>query len=562
MHLLSELTACTRTLTIILILLESLSASPFCSPWVDPAVIYLGSPYTKQTLAFFRVSGYELPTEKRAGEVRLAKNTKISQLEIRLDRYTLETMPEHMVQGLVFDSVTLQYKETSTTMQKPLSKELVAKFFRALDGLHMSALYLDNLSIPGLERGTLWGKKTGKLLDLDTRKYATKASLPSIHTKKITIQHMSDASITEVLSCFNADMSLNVLGIYIRNAPELTTLRCLDSFNPKGGISVLSVDNTANLASIDCALLSSNKVRDVFQLQRTNRKLYLSPEMLQAITSKHWKTLVLPLEIWECVAKRTNESFVVDDLTIDCDCVKNFDALWNIKYRAKQSVKRLTLTIPPKNTSKPTSNKSLKEILTMIDSCFVDVEEVELDFVIREIRGFETRSICVEPRLPKLKCLLSTQAFGCLYVFNPTRSILWIAPNAYSDWASGKLNDEMKTVSASQILFIYGPTRTPFLPATYATKNPSCFKCNKTVDDFNGLDEKSKPKYLGIFCNSGHMACITCIRLLPLEKWGTDDTHSCPICNTGVAVSLSSTLTIEKNNNRISRFVVLWLLIK
>ncbi|OAG30973.1 hypothetical protein NEDG_02202 [Nematocida displodere] len=515
--------------------------------------IHRDAPYTSETLVFFRVSGCELAMTTHEDLIYLDR--KQPEAKIHLDRYTLEMIPEKLNPKLEFASLEIRGVLNQKGFPVPLNKEVVGKVFLAFGTLHVAELALYGISIYEVER-----------IDFLTPRclhgwvdwyYNTTYFRITVHTEHLKVANMFDGSARCLLSCFNLEHSQ--LALTIRHLFNMADLHLLDCVFSKGLVH-LSIHNAEKLATIDCFFLLKKHVRDGFELWNTSNKLCPSPEIVQALASKHWTQLAVPVEMWKGILAVSEAPFGVDELAIDCGNARTPDPLWDIEYQAKLPLKTLTITFFVDGRLTPAPNKSLEEILSMIDSCFVGVEEVRLDFDRKCLsEHINYPYICIEPLLPRLKRLVCSYIDyhkQCLY---SSRNILWIAPNAYSDWASGKLTDEMKNVCREYVFPLNGNvlSLTPFLPTTHTTNNPKCFECYQSVDDFNGTPaDEDAPMYLGIVCNSGHMACITCLKKLAKKKRVVKEPLCCPICDAVVA-ALSSNSIIERDDNGTAHFKIL-----
>ncbi|OAG30954.1 hypothetical protein NEDG_02183 [Nematocida displodere] len=543
MHLLASHKP-TRTLAMALILLGSLVSSIHGSTSTDaregPAIIYIDSLYTDQTLEFFRASGCELAASTRPNQSSLAK-AQIS-AKICLDRYTLDTVPENLVPGLEFDFLTILCEQDSEHLENlenlentnpntnqapiktPTSKELVVKVFRALSNFRANVLVFDGLRIDSTTTGNSGSKKAGNALDIFRR--AKEPSPIPLHIKHLKIENMSNISTVFLLSCF--DMQNCKFSIWFDNIPGICKPHTSTNL---GTTSYLNVDTVGH--SKDTALLTKECITlKCLHIYGTDQTLDPLSETLKPTASKHWGKLVVPVEAWEPIVNRIEESFSKENLPTSSVHLEDFDVVRSVTYQERVTMKQLTVTFRVRDTQLKTRTSNLNDTVLLFRKHFGDIESVRLNlyvYTLELVHDFPTAY--TEVGHPKLSDIIWARYFGAICLYS-SRNILWIAPNAYSDWASGKLNDEMKKVSASQILFIYGPTRTPFLPNMHTTNNPKCFECYQSVDDFNGTPaDEDAPMYLGIVCNSGHMACITCLKKLAKKKREMEEPLCCPICD-------------------------------
>ena len=132
-------------------------------------------------------------------------------------------------------------------------------------------------------------------------------------------------------------------------------------------------------------------------------------------------------------------------------------------------VKSLTLRLSNRD-SEPKPNKSLKEIFEWMGRCFAETEEIEItnDHDKSLLMSLTRSYICIEPLLPQLSYLWSDTGRDIFALFS-SKSPLWIAPEAYNDWANGSLNEEMIAVCREKVHSINDTLVIPFIPSQTPT---------------------------------------------------------------------------------------------
>ncbi|OAG30446.1 hypothetical protein NEDG_01988 [Nematocida displodere] len=520
---------------------------------------YLVSPYTDQTIAFFEMSGSTLATRTVETTTYIVKDQYMP-IKIYLNSYDLADIPDHLVEEMVFDCITIGCKAAfKYQTPPPLALALLEKVLRAFG----TALHADRLTITTL--GEILDSETdvshsqqacealsGLALSPNpvTEDEKTPPKLLKLYAKHIELQRVSVASICWLLP--RLDVSECEVALFVQQVPELTNLRCLDGFNPKALLK-LYVGGAYNLADIDCVLLRENKVLNELGLWETPEWLYASPETLQAIATKHWDRMGVPIELWIALGNVLQKTLDVANLIIYCKFLAARDGIWDTVCEEKTSVKSLELRLTNPNSARP-SNRELTELLVWIDSWVIDTERLTISVFCDATPPTFTDHIYIdiEPLLPSLKrlyCVLNDGRTICLY---NRKSILWIEPAAYKDWADGKLNTTMAKICSQKILSVSDDIITPFTPPTDPNPNPTCFECNMSVEEIVKVSPKTQPIYLGIVCKAGHMACKPCLDNLHKTKYASKEAQpqACPLCGDELCdTGLSSVIRTNPYNS-------------
>ncbi|OAG30445.1 hypothetical protein NEDG_01987 [Nematocida displodere] len=493
---------------------------------------YLVSPYTDQTIAFFEMSGSTLATRTVETTTYIVKDQYMP-IKIYLNSYTLADIPDHLVEGMVFERINIDTQYSHRLQAPLLNTVLVEKLLRAFG----RSLHTDRLTISGL--GAVLDPETGvnhahQECELSPNPIAedekTHPKLLKLYTKHIVLTRVSEASVRWLLP--RLDVSECMVDVWLLHVPEITNLRCLDGFNPKTLLK-LYVWDADNFTDIDCALLREKKVLNEIGLWETPDWLYASPETLQAIATKHWDSIRMPAAFWCSIVKTMHTTITVDRLILHGVVFPTHDKIGSRVCEEKASVKILELRLTNPNSTRA-SNMSLSELLVWLDSRFIDTEQITITNInIHNISPLSSHIyIDIEPLLPSLKRLCYVANISrTFYIYN-RKSILWIEPAAYKDWADGKLNTTMAKICSQKILSVSDDIVTPFTPPTDPNPNPTCFECNMSVEEIVKVSPKTQPIYLGIVCKAGHMACKPCLEKLLKTKYASKEAQpqACPLC--------------------------------
>ncbi|OAG31301.1 hypothetical protein NEDG_01779 [Nematocida displodere] len=519
----------TTLLALILIIAGSLGSVSISAP-------YLESPHTDRTLAFFKASGSDLLTRTVEKNIYIAEN-QANMVEINISKYTLETVPEQLVQGIRFSSITITDSK-SFFFSKASHPKLIEKIFRAFSELQTNRLTISGLQcVEKTKQMDYAGAQTWFASAKESEAFTLLPTLnPNpqllvVKTSHLELSCLSEASMGWILGRLDARGSELIL--WIRQIDSDLTLNFLDYFNPKA-ITHLYIRNAKKLANITCAILKEKKLLKGLVFRETPSDMTASSETLQAIGTHRWEKMWISGDLWCKIATEAQEGVVVDNLTLEIEPATNV-LFWNLVLPHKASVKRLHLN----QEVCQSSAKTLKNLLEWVDACFMDIEELK-------VTGFDCHNqqmhpndqyICIEPHLPKLR-QFSYQPYleHTMHLYS-SKSVLWISPDAYHMWASGQLNEEMEAVTHNLLYCVEGSTPTPpFLPPARPNLNPACFECGISLDAIQKMNSPRSRPYVGIVCEGGHMACQPCLKKLARAQKDTNAPLSCPHCHSDISL--------------------------
>ncbi|OAG31722.1 hypothetical protein NEDG_00197 [Nematocida displodere] len=523
---------------------------------ITTTVVYLDSPYTHQTLAFFMgASGCILETYTANRQTYICKDQRGSKVEVNLKAYTPETVPEHMVEGMLFESLTIgnMHMHGTEKQHQPLNREVLEKVFRAL-----GTVYLETLAIIGVDIEAPFQDTNTLPRPANALGVPSTTQIPRIFkvcAEEIELKGMSAEFAGWILG--SLDVSESNLDLCIYDAPAIANLLFLDNFNPNS-LLTLYLHNLENLTNIDCALLEEKRVLRELTIQGANNYLSASLETLQAISTKAWERLQVPADLWYNIVVLGDSAIVVNSLLLTINFIQAVDSFWGMACARKAEVGSLDVRLLAVLDETP-SKKGLKDIFMWVCRCFVGTEEIR---VVRSNIPAPTRTavssyLYMEPLLPKLKFLYCSPTNGLYLYLYSGKSTLWIVPEAYQEWAWGNLNNQMVRASQEFICPILESTHPGlFLASPNTSPNPTCLVCGQSVNDFNEMGPQTRPKYLGIVCKAGHMACHPCLNKLSLEKHSAKELLHCPECNDEI-VDTGINGVIRKNIQGLFNFKII-----
>ncbi|OAG30444.1 hypothetical protein NEDG_01986 [Nematocida displodere] len=531
-------------------------SSPLATPLhiqvINP--LDLAWPCAIQTIDFFMVSGYRLNTHVDKGRSYIV-STQQQNIEIHLDLYTPETIPALISQGIWFKHITIDAQYKHRILPYPLNSATAEKVLRALGMLTAENLVISGLCAPEtvpypapyIITG-LVGPSNPSSGSAFTDNGETPFPILKAWTKNLILDSVSNASAAWFLLRLSVESCKLVL--CIRNAPELTHLQFLDTFNPQTILRIY-VLGAESLADINCTLLRDKRLLNGFKVWGIkNQPHAFSPAQLPAL-SEHWVWLNMPVKHWSPTATRLSQNnFAVKTLVITID-FSLFSGLFLDSNRIKQLC-RLKTTTPSLNVreySQKLNLKSLKNLLEWISTCYEHPNHVLNNTFANIVHtAFRTgQYVWIEPGHPKHTHISNTPITeGYTLHLYSSKSILWLIPEAYKYWASGHLNSEMLDLCKESICSTGGSKPAPFLPMPGTGPNPACFVCQVSVDDLCKLNIKNRFSYVGIVCADGHIGCHACLEKLAKEKKEASEPLCCLQCMTEI-VDTKINAVIKRN---------------
>ncbi|OAG30742.1 hypothetical protein NEDG_02262 [Nematocida displodere] len=306
-----------------------------------PVPGYITSPYTKQTIKFFKKSGSDgrvnrLEIVEIDGERRLLKKQTQS-FTIALDKYTLKNIPKKLAQGIEFRTLAIE----STAHFDPAVLE---KILSAFGTINADKLELSNLAINKVTARTnpntntndanifqrclqaLWGM-CRRVFELVFRLVNGVPPKCTVNVKDLGIYSTPNTSIEWLQE--RVDLPGSPIELVIHCMPDFGNLEVLDGFNA-AEISRLDLFGIDELGSLDCKLLREGPLPDVLVLKSDKPVTLDIPEqIIRKIASNQWTGLGLSMCVWEELAKlcgQYNSPITADGLRVYLapDCSLSF----------------------------------------------------------------------------------------------------------------------------------------------------------------------------------------------------------------------------------------------
>ncbi|OAG29864.1 hypothetical protein NEDG_02213 [Nematocida displodere] len=260
---------------------------------------HIVSPYTEQTMEFFERSGSDvrpnvLETIEIDGERCILKK-QTQAVRISLEKYTLETVPEQLAQGIEFDRLVVE-------PSGPVDPAVLEKILSAFGTINAEWLDLADLEIDDPSPYNDEHPRTPMCaLNVDTFQVTT--------TPKTTIEWLQKRV---VLSGFPIELVIDCM-------PNFGNLEVLDGFCA-GEIISLMLYGIDNLDSLDCKLLREGPLPDELVLHsNTPTAPEISEQITRNMLSNRWHMLTVPVSVWHVLAESSaqyNSPVSADYLTI------------------------------------------------------------------------------------------------------------------------------------------------------------------------------------------------------------------------------------------------------
>ncbi|OAG31153.1 hypothetical protein NEDG_01566 [Nematocida displodere] len=514
------------------------------------------SPYTEQTIRFFEKSCYsEYPTalntvEKDEKAQILKKQTEL--IYINLEKYTLETVPEQLAQGIEFDKlIILPDDKDKVTRFDP---RVLEKILSALGTICADTLVFYNLDLDGFGSKNMI-QRVGRLPGNFGRKEtpelapATPITRYTLSINTLLIQHNTIPAIAWLQK--RVDLSQCRINLAIVGKLRLNNLELLDGFNAER-IKILTLKDVKRLDSLECKLLREGSLPEELTMMTTT-PVYpkISEQIARNILTKEWRALVVPIEVWKNLMSPSSspKHLTAAELSI-----------YTPQYGIYTELKNTSL--PPMGDNIATVkvlrvdfyNKywlalfpPIFSTIDWISRHFRGLEELSIEFVFGHnnfAEFFENNQVVIttNPSLKSIK-MYDVECSGVV----SKRDILCLSLEAWDLYRSGKLADEL----------VNSPTDlSALLPEQQAIMNREemdaddevCCACMCTAADLQSTSPDIK------VCILDHPKHTVCSRCLDAMVKSREDLKSrflcCPFCQEKYSLPLVKN-HIERNSQSV-----------
>ncbi|OAG29862.1 hypothetical protein NEDG_02211, partial [Nematocida displodere] len=283
-----------------------------CSDETSPTPLlnHIVSPYTKQTKAFFVRSRSQywsnrLETVQIDGQ-RCILREQLETTYIFLQNYTLETVPEHLAQGIEFDKLIILPDDKDNVAQ--CDPRVLEKILSALGTICADTLELYNLDLDdsgGKKKSQRMARFLGNFGRKETPELASPIARYTLSIKTLLIRSTTLPAIDWFQK--RLDLSHCQISLIIIGKLQLESLELLDGFNA-GSIEALNLEGFMSLDSLECKLLREGPLPDKLVIL-TPWPIYpkISKEIAGNILTKEWRLLVVPMEVWTDLMSPSNQ---------------------------------------------------------------------------------------------------------------------------------------------------------------------------------------------------------------------------------------------------------------
>ncbi|OAG30431.1 hypothetical protein NEDG_02249 [Nematocida displodere] len=510
---------------------------------------HIVSPYTKQTIEFFALSGRrgflnELETTEVDGEDHIC-DYQGTEMTLYLSKYKLSTIPDVLVQGILFKDLTIVTTGDCDNLVGPVVLEKILKAFGTIDATTLTF----NNQVSDKEAVTI------EPLDWYIRRYGDVAPtfrciLNNVATLRIFSHEVPGIRwIQERVDLSNCRIDLEIVG-YL----ELENLKLVDDFNADW-IKSLTLGDIDQLDSLDCQLLQGDTLPDILDIYTwATLKPVVSDQIIQNIFANDWAGLAIPVSVWNQLMAQRGQSKKITawELAIHVEGGTTIP-IPEAKSTLLHQVKNLKIVFI--NDNEPVTVSDLKQTLEWVSTENVGLVSLNISAYDKspELTAF-ARSHTIEITTnPNIKCIVV-----CGVDCTPPpeegeyrKNIVCLSLEAWELFGSGKLADELTRTQTD--LSALSPELqamiTNYGGADIGGDDGLCPICNNTLNDFK---ETNPNVTLCILDQPQHITCAGCLDGL-VTGGRIDGFISCPECRTENMVPLVKH-RIERNSQGV--FVV------
>ncbi|OAG31369.1 hypothetical protein NEDG_01847 [Nematocida displodere] len=485
---------------------------------------HIVSPYTAETVAFFKSCGAELCTITIGTQKHILRAQGKAGHDIRLYKATLAEIPKKLVDGMVFTSLGIITKRSGDARQSDLSsprvsKDMLAKLFTGFGNVYANSLRV----VGGLAVGCC----------------ALDSIFARIVVQKVSLVGMNGDDIGWMFA--HNDFRECDLALVVRGSSTIETLGFMDMLQCRNLLEV-SLECLPRLRHMDCEMLESGRVQDSLSIGFSLEHVALSQKVLHGIANKGWKCLSIPKLLCDKLKRTYNSVYVIEKLFIWFDRLEDVNSLADFR--------------PP---TVPEKKLSVKIVIAefRIEETFLTIRLVKafanwvglvmkgvLSFNMHVASQFRVHNwlkktdfvLCNSPdlqlvRVDKALCVVSDPNN------NPNNFILYIPATLYPDWVSGALGQNWCPASVDLAKKIAQTRPLLFSPEDedMVVRPHACLSCKKPF--FTMATQKDVQMLVCFFTAWNYSICNICLSELYFQA----RTSLTPICFPGTSYTLRRT---------------------
>ncbi|OAG30265.1 hypothetical protein NEDG_02254, partial [Nematocida displodere] len=386
---------------------------------------YIVSPYTEQTMEFFdRSRSDDWPNRLETVEIDgqrciLKKQTRV--IFISLQNYTLETVPEKLVEGIPFFGLALGSDE-------PSDPAVLEKILSVFGTINAWLLELRNLEVRVSSDNDEHPRPPRCVINANIFRIS--------HTPKTTIEWvqkrlaLSESQLLFIISCM----------------PDFGNLEVLDGFSPACLVR-LALHDIDKLDSLDCKLFREGPLPD--ELEISGNSTVTTPKISEEIiwnmlAKKKWVSLRMPVELWVELMKPSEQPKLLRVGYLQIVFCPGSSIPTPVVGMDRVTAGYLSIRLT--NAKNLLTITDAEQTLDWVSTAFVGLETLIVDGPSGPELKYFIRSHTIDiPTIPTLK-RIEVFDVECLHDPNIIRDdskIVCLSLEAWELFGSGKLGDEL-----------------------------------------------------------------------------------------------------------------------
>ncbi|OAG30745.1 hypothetical protein NEDG_02216 [Nematocida displodere] len=483
-----------------------------------PLLRHIVSPYTVQTIAFFERSGSDdwpnmlVSVEIDGQRCILKKQTQA--IRISLEKYTLETVPEQLAQGIEFDILIMVPNDRDKIAQfDPAVLEKILCVFGTIcaDILDFSNLDLDGSRIKNMIQRM--GRSVGRLGRTETPELAPATPITKCILTIKTLLIQKNTLPTIIWLQKRLDLTQCRINLTIRGELQLKSLELVDRFGA-ASIETLWVLGINTLGSLECKLLREGPLpEELAILEKTSICPIISEEIAHNIITKEWRALVVSMVMWKKLMNPSNQPklFTAGELVIYIPHYGMFTMppAPSLPVMGDNIATAKSLTIHCYDRNGLVYSPIITPIIDWISRHFRGLEDLVVGgpYIENNFAEFFQKNqveITTNPGLTSI----GVGDVECLYS-PPRTEVLCLSLEAWKLYKSGKLADELaRTQTDLSVLSPEHQTMIMSQEEMAADDDDPCCVCLSTITDLKSDNPNTE---LCILDSPKHPICIACL---------------------------------------------------
>ncbi|OAG31293.1 hypothetical protein NEDG_01771, partial [Nematocida displodere] len=399
---------------------------------------YITSPYTEQTIAFFDRSRPDIskrhgsgPVEEKNMLVSVEKDGQRCLLKkqpktnyINPKNYTLETVPEKFVEGIVFGCVTI-----ASNGGGPFDPAVLEKILCAFGTIKADWLALSNLEFndPSSDTGEHLRTLTSRCV-LDVNMFGIS------HTPKTAIEWLQERV---VLTGLRITLTIDCMA-------DFGNLEVLDGFSGADIAMLLICYNSVdNLDSLDCKLFREGPLPDGLYIRGDKNTVVtpkISEQIIRNMLAKVWEKLTIPVELWVELMKPSEQPKHLTAKYLEITFCPGSTIPVPVVGMDRTTAWYFSIRLT--NANKVVTRTDLEQTLDWVSVAFVDLKKLSVMGASEpEVKDF-VRTHAIE--ITSIPTLEHVQVSGIRWIhIGDGSNILCLSLEAWELYTKGKLGDEL-----------------------------------------------------------------------------------------------------------------------